>query len=251
MKYLLTVAYRGDGFCGFQFQPDRRTVQGTLTQAFSSLFEGPVAVTGCSRTDSGVHATGARVTVLPAPGAPAIAPAVLPLAVARFLPEDISVLEARQVPDDFHPRYDATGKEYLYRVLNTPVHSPFLRGLVWHVPKRITDDMVTRMQSQACQFIGTHDFTSFMAKGAQTRRYVRTVRAFTVQRVGDEIHFTVSADGFLYNMVRIMTGTLLDLAYGRLDRPVGEILQLRDRTAAGCTAPPDGLYLARVFYSNV
>ena len=164
MKYLLTVTYRGDGFCGFQFQPDRRTVQGTLTQAFSSLFEGPVAVTGCSRTDSGVHANEfcAAVSRKGEAGLQTGIPiGRLPLAFSAHLPPDISVFDAVWVNEDFHPRYDVCEKEYLYRIYNRPVRSPFEEGRSCHIPRPITYRDLARMQEAAAYFVGTHDFSAY------------------------------------------------------------------------------------------
>lgn len=249
MKYFALVRYVGTRFSGFQVQPGRRTVQGELCRAAAAALGAPVQVTGCSRTDAGVHADAFALTVDCA-GA-TVPPDRLPMAIARFLPDDISVFYAKECNAAFHPRYHAQGKEYRYRILNTPVRDPFLLHRVWHLPQPIGAEGLSRMRQGAVALLGRHDFSSFMASGSDVADRVRTVSSLTVDKVGDEWRFTVRADGFLYHMVRIIVGTLVDMAYGRMspaDMP--DILLRCDRGAAGMTASAEGLYLHRVFYGE-
>lgn len=169
------------------------------------------------------------------------------MALNRYLPDDIVVKEVRQVADDFHARYSCKGKEYVYQVWNSRVRNPFLQGLALHYRYEIDVDALNR---EAQAFVGSHDFTSFCTLDRREKGdFVRTVEYFRVEREGDMILFTVKADGFLYNMVRIMVGTLLAIGQGRI--PYGSlpaVIKAQDRAKAGPTAPAHGLYLNRVFY---
>lgn len=249
MKLLLRLKFLGTNFCGWQYQPNARTVQRTLTEAARDTFGADCRITGCSRTDSGVHADDfAAVLDLPFTQCP-IPCARIPAAFAVHLPPDVTVCSAAAVAEDFHPRYAVMRKEYVYKILTSPVSDPFLYGRVWHYPKKLLPDAVARMNAAAAELVGRQDFASFMATGSKITDTVRTVYACEVRREDKLILLTVSADGFLYNMVRIIAGTLLLAGSGKLDS-VGmrRIIDARDRTAAGATAPPDGLYLHRVTY---
>ncbi|MBQ7669214.1 MAG: tRNA pseudouridine(38-40) synthase TruA [Clostridia bacterium] len=253
MKLLLKLAFDGKDFHGSQAQPGLRTVQGVLTESLSGLIGRPVNVTGCSRTDSGVHAEGYVVSVTPRTeedGWLKIPAEKFHLAANNVLPGDISVTGAFIVnDDDFHPRYSVVGKKYVYRIYDSPVPSPFLRGRVYEYGKKISDDSIVKMDEAAKRFEGRHDFTSFMASGSKITDATREVFSASVARCGDVVEFTVFADGFLYNMVRIMSGTLLDVAKGKTTaRDIPEIISVRDRAAAGETLPPEGLYLKEVIY---
>lgn len=252
MRYFARIRYVGSDFCGFQVQKKGRTVQGTLQDALAMLFGCPCSVTGCSRTDSGVHAESFCLTFEPqSPDAPLIPPEAIPRAILQFLPRDLGVIDARIAPPDFHPRYDAKGKEYRYRMRYGAIPDPFLFGRVWQIPYRLTDVGLSAMKDAARRYIGEHDFTSFMCTESEMENCVRTVHDAYVEQVDDEIVFSVSANGFLYNMVRIMAGTLFEI--GALRREPGSIdkaLVGRDRLLAGMTAPPEGLYLHRVFYPD-
>jgi tRNA pseudouridine38-40 synthase len=247
MKYIAKVRFLGTRFSGFQVQPDKRTVQGVLCDSLSATFGVPTRVTGCSRTDSGVHAN--EFCILIENDGGTIPADKLPLASAKFLPEDISLISASECHDNFHPRYDALGKEYLYRVYNGSVMDPFLVDRAWFFPRLIDEDGIERM-NKACElFLGKHDFSSFMSVGSDVNDTVRDVKYLTVEKHADIIDIRIMADGFLYNMVRIIVGTLIEVAVGRFTLDyVKQIIESCDRSLAGMTAPACGLYLNRVFY---
>ena len=247
MKYFAKIKYLGTAFHGFQVQPEKRTVQGELCQGLREALGVPCKVTGCSRTDAGVHANEFCLTV-DAEGA-TVPPEKLPLAVARFLPNDLSLFYAKECDADFHPRYDVKEKEYLYRIINTPIYDPFDFGRAWFVPRKITDDGLARMRAAAEKIVGKQDFSAFMSEGSDTEDTVRNVTSLTIERQGDLLEIRICADGFLYNMVRIIVGTLLEVAFGRFSPDhVKGIIESKNRQKAGPTAPPDGLYLNRVIY---
>ena len=251
MKYLCKIRYVGTHFCGFQVQPGRRTVQGVLNEVADRVFECPVRVTGCSRTDSGVHAEGFCLTLEPSDGVLRIPPEKLSLAMQPFLPPDLSLYEARTVEDGFHPRYDAVSKEYKYLIYHNKIMNPFLANRVWQAPHAFVPDALERMNLAAAYLIGEHDFSAFRSEGSPTLTAVRTVHDCRITHEGDLYTLTVSADGFLYNMVRIITGTMVAVAAGRiLPEQVKSILASKNRAGAGATAPPDGLYLNRVVYDE-
>ena len=168
-------------------------------------------------------------------------------AVNHWLPEDIAVKACREVPGDFHARYSCKGKEYSYEIWNNPVREPFLRGRALHYWYHIDEE---RLNEAAGHYVGAHDFTSFCTLDKrELGDMVRTVTKASVERRGDMVVFTVAADGFLYNMVRIMAGTLLRVQEGKLlPGDIPQILETRDRAKAGPTAPACGLYLNKVFY---
>ncbi len=250
MRYFAKIRYVGTDFCGFQVQKNGRTVQGDLNEATERLFGCPCLITGCSRTDSGVHAEEFCLTIEPKEEtAPPIPPSALPAAILPHLPRDLSLYFAREVPEGFHARYDTVGKEYRYRIRYGGFPDPFRYGRVWQLPYPLSDEALFRMQAAAPLFLGTHDFSAFMCGASDIEDRVRTIKNISVDRLGDEVVLTVSADGFLYNMVRIITGTLFEIGLGvREAASIEKALESRERTDAGMTAPPDGLYLTRVFY---
>ena len=247
MKYFAKIKYLGTAFHGFQVQPEKRTVQGELCAGLGEALGAPCKVTGCSRTDAGVHANEFCLTV-ECEGA-TVPPDKLPLAVARFLPNDLSLFYAKECDEKFHPRYDVKEKEYLYRIINTPIYDPFDFGRAWFVPRKITDEGLQRMRVAAENIVGKRDFSAFMSEGSDTEDTVRHVTSLTVEKQGDLVEIRIRADGFLYNMVRIIVGTLLEVAFGRFSPEyVAEVIESKNRQKAGPTAPPDGLYLNRVIY---
>lgn len=247
MTYLAKIKYLGTHFHGFQVQPGLRTVQGELNAALNLAFGLPCKVTGCSRTDAGVHANEFCVKVDCDGGT--IPADKLPIAVSRFLPNDLSLFYAEECSEGFHPRYDVKEKEYLYRIINSRIYDPFEFGRAWFVARPITDEGVERMRAASKYIMGKKDFATFMAEGSDIVDTVRTVTDLSVEKNGDLIEIRICADGFLYNMVRIIVGTLTEVAFGRFDPDeMPDIIASKDRTRAGMTAPADGLYLNSVKY---
>lgn len=241
---LVTLQFDGTRYHGWQVQENAVSVQNVFQDAlFRVLGERP-DLKACSRTDTGVHAREFCLSLRPARDIP---PERLLAALNHFLPEDVAVLAVRTVPDDFHARYHCRGKRYVYEIWNHPVRSAFLSGRALHEYRHIDESLLDRA---AAHFLGTHDFTSFCTLDRRERGdLTRTVTESRVVREGDFVRFFVAADGFLYNMVRIMTGTLLAVHRGRLTpEEIPGILEKRDRKFAGPTAPACGLYLDRVYY---
>ncbi|MBE6822214.1 tRNA pseudouridine(38-40) synthase TruA [Caproiciproducens sp. LBM24188] len=244
---LLTICYDGANYHGWQIQQNAISVQQVFQESlFRVLGERP-DIKGCSRTDSFVHARQFCISLKTEHTIPCER---LVGALNHFLPEDIAVQSCREVPLDFHARYSCTGKEYVYQIWNHPVRDPFLnrRALHYWYPLDLE-----RMNRAAAGFMGAHDFTSFCTLDARDRGdMTRTVTKAELRREGNLVLYTVAADGFLYNMVRIMVGTLLRVAQGKLEpEDIPRILEAKDRKEAGPTAPPCGLYLNRVFYENL
>jgi tRNA pseudouridine38-40 synthase len=247
MRYFAKIKYLGTDFHGFQVQPTERTVQGTLCEALKEALGCCASVTGCSRTDAGVHAN-EFCLVIDAPGATVPADK-LPVAIARFLPADLSLFWAKECDLEFHPRYDVKEKEYLYRIMNQKVYDPFEYGRAWFLPREINEEKLKRMNDAANHFLGKMDFSAFMAEGSDVTDTVRNITSLTVEKKGDLIEIKIRADGFLYNMVRIIVGTLTEVAFGRFEPDdIPEIIASCDRKRAGMTAPAEGLYLNHVFY---
>lgn len=247
MKYLAKIKYLGTDFHGFQVQPELRTVQGELSRALSEVFGEVPRVTGCSRTDAGVHANEFCVKI---ECDSATVPAEkLPIAVAQFLPVDLSLFYAEECSEEFHPRYDVVSKEYLYRIINRKIYDPFEYGRAWFLPRSVSEVGIERMREAAKYIVGKKDFISFMSEGSDTEDTVREVFYLDIEKCGEFINIRICADGFLYNMVRIIVGTLIEIAYGRFSpSDVEGIIASRDRRLAGMTAPAEGLYLNKVNY---
>lgn len=253
-KLLLYISYDGSHFCGYQAQQNGPSVQRELNRATEELFGYPCDITGCSRTDSGVHARMFCATVT-RHGTDHLDTTIPTDRVCRalniHLPDSVAAWGATWVPSDFHARYSVSSKEYEYRFLCKPERDPFEHGRSWHIPRPLSDGELARMQDAAYAFIGKRDFAACMASGSTVASTVRHVMDATVDRKGDIVTFRVRADGFLYNMVRIMAGTLIDVARGTI--PAHEIaarLDSLDRRMMGRTAPAEGLYLNRVFYDD-
>lgn len=245
-RYKCKIAYDGAGFYGYQVQPGKRTVQSELEKVLERMHKGEkVKVHASGRTDSGVHARGQVIhfdSVLSIPEERWL------LALNAQLPEDISVLAVEKAADDFHSRFDASGKEYRYVIYRGKVRDPFRRHYVWHYPYPL-DVGVMR---EATSFLkGRHDFTSFCSAKSEVEDRVREIWQIDLKEEDDLLIFRFVGNGFLYNMVRIMVGTLVDVGAGDM-RPeeIREILMKKDRIFAGKTAPPQGLYLWEVFYGE-
>lgn len=245
-QLLLTVRFRGTHYHGYQVQPNGVTVAQVIQDAVERVFGSRLDIKGCSRTDAGVHANGFCLSLHTVSGIPCDA---VVRAMNVNLPDDVAVIKCREVSLEFHPRYDCTGKRYLYQIYNGPVKNPFLTDLaLFH--KYPLDER--RMDAAARSFLGTHDFSAFCSAGSKIEDSMRTIQAASVTRKGEMVTFSVTGDGFLYNMVRIMTGTLLDAARGIFTpEDISRIIEGRDRAAAGATAPAHGLYLDEVFYEGI
>ncbi|TYO93814.1 tRNA pseudouridine(38-40) synthase TruA [Desulfallas thermosapovorans] len=242
----LTVAYDGTNYHGFQEQRGTglATIQETLEQCLGRLARRRVQVIGAGRTDSGVHARG-QVVNFDASGWP-IPVERIPLALNGLLPGDIVVTQAREVEENFHARICARSKTYRYTIWNSGIPSPFHRlySCFWPV------SLDAEAMSAACTYLeGTHDFKCFQASGATVKTTVRTLYQARVIREGPVIHFVFNGDGFLYNMVRIMAGTLLQVGMGKIKpESIKTLIESRKRALAGPTLPPQGLCLERVEY---
>ncbi len=243
MRLLLTIRYDGTAYHGWQVQPNGITVQQAMQDAIQAVTGVRAGVTGCSRTDAGVHADMfccAIDTDFPLRGDK------LASALNFHLPRDIAVYRVQEVAADFHPRYHARGKRYIYRIWNGTQRHPVYDRYAIHQRTPLDED---KMNAAAAHFVGEHDFAAFCGAGSDVEDTVRRIFRAEVTRRGDLVTFTVEGDGFLYNMVRIMAGTLLEVAARRLDgRSIPAILAGGDRADAGPTAPAKGLCLQEVFY---
>ena len=244
---LMSLCYDGTNYHGWQVQKNAVTVQEVFQGALARFLGEDVDIKGCSRTDAGVHA---NMYCVSAKIDSKIHCDRLKMALNRFLPRDIAVTGAVEVPLDFHARYSCSGKEYVYKIWNEPMRNPFWHGRAFHYWYHLD---VEKLDSAAKNFIGTHDFTSFCTLDKRNpENMVRTVKAFSVERNGSLVEMRVTADGFLYNMVRIMVGTLLRVAMGRIEpQEIPDIISAKDRAKAGPTAAAHGLYLNRVFYDGI
>jgi tRNA pseudouridine38-40 synthase len=245
-RVALWVMYEGTFFSGYQVQPGKRTVQMDLESALTTLHKGTqIRVHSSGRTDTGVHARG---QVLHFDSPLRIPLERWPKAINSCLPEDVRVIEAAFVPDDFHARYDAIQKEYQYRVLLNKQPDLWRRNTTFHYPYSLD---LEKVKEAALALIGTHDFSSFCASNTDVKDKVRTLYDISVDIHQDELVFRLIGNGFLYNMVRIIVGTLLEIGNGK--RAVDDmalILEAEDRIKAGKTAPGNGLFLWKVTYEN-
>ncbi len=241
---LLTISYDGKNFHGWQIQKNGITVQEVLQEALKAVVGEFYDLKGCSRTDSGVHANMYCISVKinhPIP-TDRIKPAV-----NKWLPNQVVCLSCKEVDLDFHARYNCKSKQYIYKIWNSDTRNPFLDGYALFYRYKL-DEKVLNESAQA--FVGKYDFTSFCTLDKREKGdFVRNVKFFSVERDGDMVTMTVEADGFLYNMVRIMVGTLLEIASGKIPPDgISEIIEKKNRAFAGATAPGCGLYLNKVIY---
>ena len=242
-RIMLTVAYDGTDYCGWQVQPNGITIEEVLNRALSRLTREDIAVTGASRTDAGVHAEG-NVAVFDT--ASTIPPGRFSYAVNTLLPEDVVVVKSEEVAADWHPRYQESVKTYAYHILNREMPDPVRRKYVWHVNCPLD---LEKMRTAAEYLTGEHDFKSFCSIHTGAKTTVRTIYSMDVERSGEVITIRVSGNGFLYNMVRIITGTLVEAGRGfRQPESVKELLDADERGKAGPTAPAQGLLLESIEY---
>lgn len=242
---LLTIRYQGTNYHGFQVQKNAVTVAQVLQDAMEQVLGCREDIKGCSRTDSGVHANMFCVSVKTDSR---ILCDSFVKALNVKLPYDIAVTDCREVPMDFHARYNCKGKRYVYQINNSHIKDPFAYRQVYDYRCPIDVEFCNR---QCRDFIGTHDFSAFCAANSSVEDHVRTITDCGMVRSGERVTFYVEGDGFLYNMVRIMVGTILEISAGI--KPAGcipKIISSKDRAQAGATAPAWGLYLDRVFYDS-
>ncbi len=239
----LTVAYDGTNYCGWQTQPNGIAVEEKLDKAVSTLTKTPTRVIGASRTDSGVHALGAVCVFDTDMRMPA---EKFTFALNEYLPDDIVIQKSEEVPPEFHPRYDAKGKIYVYKILHRRIKLPLERFDTYFYYKDLD---VSKMQEAAGHFVGEHDFTSFASPHYTAKTTVRTLYECSVEKEGDIISIRVTGNGFLYNMVRIIAGTLIRVGAGAIEPDsIPGIFDALDREAAGPTAPACGLTLVETMY---
>lgn len=241
----VTMGFRGTNYHGFQRQPNGITVQEVVETALSKLFNEPVTIQGCSRTDTGVHAKEYCFTMQ--------AEKQLPernfiRGACGYLPEDISIYRVEEMPADFHARFSCKAKEYMYRIHNSESKNPFTTDLELLYRRKLD---ITLMQEAAQHFIGTHDFATFCTNCTEKQNTIRTIYDITIEKQGNTVILLVKGNGFLYNMVRILVGTLLSVNEGRIAvSELDALLASRNRVLAGITAQAHGLYLNRVFYED-
>ncbi|MDU4862768.1 MAG: tRNA pseudouridine(38-40) synthase TruA [Terrisporobacter othiniensis] len=238
----LTIQYDGIKYCGWQKQPNSSGIQGTIEYAIYEITKEKVNIIGSGRTDAGVHALGQVANFKTNSNIPA---ARIPDALNAKLPKDISIIDCQEVSDDFHSRYSATGKIYRYLIYNKPYRSPLYKDISYHVRYNLD---IEKMRVEAQSLLGTHEFKGFMSSGSSVKDTVRTIHNISIEESGDLIVLEVEGNGFLYNMVRIIVGTLVDIGRGRIDKPLEEIIASQDRGEAGHTAPAHGLFLKKVHY---
>lgn len=244
-RICLTVAYDGTAYCGFQVQKNGRTIEGELNRALEELTGEEIRVTGASRTDAGVHGLCNRAVFDTASRIPG---EKFSYALNQRLPEDIRVQKSEEVAEDFHPRHCRSRKTYEYHIWNAAFPNPVKR-LYAHFTYVPLD--VEKMRRAAAYLVGEHDFASFCSAGSQAETTVRTIYDLTVEKEGEEIVIRVTGSGFLYNMVRIIAGTLMEAGYGRMaPEKMKEILAAKDRAAAGPTAQACGLILTEICYEQ-
>lgn len=242
-RVMLVVAYDGTNYCGWQVQPNAVTVEGVINQKLSELLKEEIKVIGASRTDSGVHALG-NVAVFDTEAR--IPGEKMSYALNQRLPDDIRIQKSMEVPLDFHPRYCKCWKEYEYRIFNGEFANPMERLYSYFVYKKLD---VEAMRKAATYLVGEHDFKSFCSTATQAETTVRTVFGIDVDKQDKVITIKVRGNGFLYNMVRIIVGTLVQVGLGFYEpERVKEMLEAEDRTVAGPTAPACGLRLNEIFY---
>lgn len=239
----LTIEYDGSRFSGWQRQKNGISIEETIDTAIKKLTNEEIKLYGSSRTDAGVHARGQVAnfktnSIIP--------PSRYPAALNGMLPDDIVIIDSEEVPLEFHSRYHSKGKAYSYSMLNRKVRPAFMNEYLAHVPYVLNFEI---MNEASKAFLGTHDFAAFKSKGGSVKTSVRTINTLELIKEGPLITLYIDGDAFLYNMVRIIAGTLIDVGRGRIPYDsIGDIILSKDRTKAGKTAPACGLCLERIYY---
>ena len=240
---LMKITYNGENYHGFQVQNNAKAVANVIEEALFKLTGEKISVIGCSRTDAGVHAEEFYLNFR--------TESLIPennflRGMNTYLPKDVAVREVREVGEDFHARFSAKSKEYRYLILNSPVRDPFYEKRALFYNRKIDEKLLDR---ECKAFVGTHDFSAFCSAGGTAKTNVRTVKDCSVKRRGELVEIRISADGFLYNMVRIIVGTLLEINEGKIEEgSIPRIIESKDRGLAGDTASGEGLYLSKVYY---
>jgi len=245
MNIRLTIQYDGTAYHGYQIQPEDITIQGILEDEISKLVNEEIILVGCGRTDAGVHAinftcnfkTNAKIE-----------PSRYKYALNSRLPADIRCVNSQLADDSFHAKKSAVGKTYIYRICNDEYQNAFERNYSWHYKYPID---LEKMRIAADSLVGEHDFVGFASSGFSVKTTVRTISSIEIDKKDNIITIAVSGDGFLYNMVRIIAGTLVYAGCGKINpMDMPDIVASKDRTRAGITAPPQGLFLKEVYYTN-
>jgi tRNA pseudouridine38-40 synthase len=245
-RIAMVVEYDGSGFCGWQYQPLQRSIQGEISKTLNVVLREYVGLVQSSgRTDAGVHAAGQVISFKV--DSATIDCFKLSHSVSSLLRGEVAIIAAGYVPDVFHPRRNVQFKEYCYRVENRKTPLVLSKKYAWHVPEKIDWKLV---EHESRFFVGEHDFTTFRAAGHETRNAVRTIYDLAVVSDGCSVEFRIKGTGFLKHMVRIIVGTLIDIGRGKISRSVAQLLLDCDRGRAGITAPPHGLKMSRVRYED-
>lgn len=245
INVLMIVQYDGGNYCGWQRQANGLAVQEVLENALEKLLGVSLDLHSAGRTDAGVHALAMpcsfKVAKLHIPTSR------LHIALNPLLPQDIRVIGAREAEESFHPRFDCLKKTYTYTIDNAEIPCCFTRAYAWHILRRLD---VPAMQQAALSLVGKHDFSAFASSGGNTKSNIRTIVSINVERCKNLVKVSITGDGFLYNMVRIITGTLVEIGHGK-QYDIKHILSSKDRSKAGQTAPPHGLALIEVLYAKI
>lgn len=242
-RVLLTLSYDGTGYHGWQVQPNGITVQEVLQTALCKVLGKPTGATGCSRTDAGVHA---KMFCCHIDCDDTIPKEAFLKGLNSVLPNDISVIDCTVTENDFHARYNAKGKTYCYYVYNSKIKDPFKSRYSWCIERELNIALINKFCKK---IVGTHDFYGFSSAGRTVEDTVRTVSECFVQRENDFVKFTITANGFLYNMVRIIVGTAIGVSDGKIPlSQIDEVFKEKSRSKAGVTSPPQGLFLEKVLY---
>lgn len=241
----LLVAYDGTDFHGFQRQTNAESIQRCIEQGLSVIFHQPITIYGAARTDAGVHARGQVVNFY---GEGTIPTERIPYAMKAYLPPEIAILQAKEMPEHFSVRHDNLGKHYRYTIVNSRIHDPFLLRYAWFIRKPLD---LAAMEEGAKILLGTHDFSAFEGQNTTPMNPVKTMYNISLEKKDKVLHIDVVGDGFLYHMVRNIAGGLVDLGLHRLTAAQFQtILEGKDRTKLGATAPAQGLCLETVFYDK-